>query len=281
MRIDFHTHAFPDALAAKAIPALEAHLPRAMHARFDGRLATLVAELESHDFDAAVLAPIATRPAQFAPILEWSCRIRDGGCGAAAARRIVPLASVHPADPDRFAHLRQIAAAGLRGIKLHPYYQDFVLDDPAVLDLLRAARDLGLLVLCHVGFDAAAPRQRVCDPARVARALDAVPDVEFVAAHLGGWDDWEEAARLLIGRPVTLDISLVFGLLDAARLREMLLRHPADRLLFGTDWPWHSHAEILPQVAALGLEAERLAALMGGNAARLLRLAATPPARRA
>ena len=272
MIFDLHAHAFPDVVAAKAIPHLEAQAPGQVRACGDGRLATLLAQMDAAGIDGAMICSIATKPGQFQPILEWSRAIREGGFGADAARRIVPLASVHPLDPELVAHLQAIGRAGLAGIKLHPYYQDFVLDAPPILDLLRAARDAGLLVFIHAGFDIAFPRERRCDPARVARALEAVPGLRLVAAHLGGWEDWDEVERCLIGTPVDLETSYAQGYLAPARMRAMLLRHPADRLYFGTDWPWHSHAAALPFIHGLDLGAAREAAMLGGNAARLLDL---------
>jgi predicted TIM-barrel fold metal-dependent hydrolase len=271
MRVDFHTHAFADAIAGRAIAAIESRLrEEGAAARFDGRLGTLTAELARHGFDLGVVCSIATRPAQFEPILAWSQAIRDGAFGEEAARRIVPFASVHPADPEARRRIARVAAAGFQGLKIHPCYQQFTLDAPATLDYLRCARDHGLIVISHTGFDIAFPRERICDPARVARVVAAIPDLRFVATHLGGWEDWEEVERHLIGSPVHMEISYCCGRLDRERLRGLLLRHPAGCLLFGSDWPWNSHAEVLPRIEALGLDEPRLTALMGGNAARLL-----------
>lgn len=273
MRIDFHTHAFADAIAAKAMATLQAELPPGIEACADGRLGTLVAQLAEHGMDAAVVCSIATRPSQFEPILQWSQAIRDGAFGAETARRIVPFVSVHPADPDAYSRIARAAAAGFLGLKIHPYYQRFVLDAPATLDYLRCARDHNLIVVSHTGFDIAFPRERICDPARIERVVETLPDLRFVATHLGAWEDWDEVERRLLGRALDLEISFAFDYLADDRIRAMLLRHPAGRLLFGSDWPWNSHGAVLPRLAALGLDEPRLAALMGGNAARLLGLA--------
>ncbi len=273
MRIDFHTHAFADTLADKAIRALESELrEEGAGARFDGKLGTLMDQLRRHDLDAAVVCSIATRPRQFEPILAWSQAIRDGTFGEETARRIVPLPSVHPADPDWRRHIEKVAAAGFKGLKIHPYYQQFVLDSPEMLDYLRCARDQGLLVVSHTGFDIAFPRDRICDPQRVAHVVETLPDLNFVATHLGGWKDWDEVERHLVGRPLYMEISYSFGRCPDERIRDILLRHPDDRLMLGTDWPWNSHAEVLPRLEALTLPSDRRAALMGGNAARLLGL---------
>ena len=58
--------------------------------------------------------------------------------------------------------------------------------------------------------------------------------------------------------------------LPVAEARAMILAHPADRILFGTDSPWSDQAAELARWRALGLPEDFLAAALGGNAARLL-----------
>lgn len=50
----------------------------------------------------------------------------------------------------------------------------------------------------------------------------------------------------------------------------MILAHPADYLLFGTDSPWGDLAEELARWRTLELPPDLLAAALGGNAERLL-----------
>jgi predicted TIM-barrel fold metal-dependent hydrolase len=271
MRIDLHAHAFADTIAERAMTALMAAMPTGYRSE-DGRLGTLADQLTACCFDAAAICSIATKPSQFDVIRKWSEAIRNGAFGEAAARLAIPLLSVHPEDPERYQHIEQTARAGFKGIKLHPYYQGFALDSPAAIDLLDCARRNGLVVVCHVGFDIAFPRERLCDPVRVRRLLDALPDLKFVASHLGGWMDWDESERLLIGQPIDIEISMSLDYLPPGRVRDLLLRHPADRLYFGSDWPWSRHDEQLARLEALQLPADRMRALMGGNAARLLGL---------
>lgn len=258
--VDFHAHAFPDALAARAISHLEHG--GGVKAFLDGRVASLLASMDAAGIDSSVICSIATKPEQFEPILTWSTQI--------ASSRIVPLASIHPKSADAAGQAERVAEAGLPGIKLHPYYQDFDLDDEALLPLYRAADRLGLIVLCHTGFDFAFPRDRKADPVRIRRVLDRVPTLKLITSHMGAWDDWDEVERHLVGQPITMDVSLSLELLGRERARAMILGHPVDRVLFGTDSPWASQAQTLQTVRELGLGAEREAAVLGGNARALL-----------
>lgn len=274
MKIDFHTHAFPEALAERAMAALNSRIAEEKyHSCGDGRLSSLVAELDRNGLDMAVVCSIATKPKQWKSILDWSLAILGGEFGEEAARRIIPLASVHPSDPEAVAHLGAVAKAGIKGVKLHPYYQEFALDAPETLDFLRAARDAGLFVVSHTGFDVAFERQELCGPARIRRVVEEIPGLRFVATHLGGWSAWDDVDRLLIGLPgLYIENSFAAFMLGAERMGDMLRRHPADHVLFGTDWPWRPHAFDVAAVESLPDSPEWKAGLMGGNAARLLGL---------
>jgi predicted TIM-barrel fold metal-dependent hydrolase len=111
--IDIHTHAFPDPIAAHAIPALEKE--GNIKAYLDGTVAGLLASMDRSGIEQSVVCSIATRQEQFTPILEWSKAIRS--------ERIIPFPSLHPADPELLDHLQLIRDEGFKGVKMHPYYQ--------------------------------------------------------------------------------------------------------------------------------------------------------------
>lgn len=261
--IDFHAHAFPDDLAERAIAAVELLSAReGAKALLDGKVSSLLRSMDAAGIEATVVASIATRPKQFASVLRWSKEI--------ASDRIVPFASLHPADPEAVAQVRAIAAEGLQGLKLHPYYQEFDLVEPQMWPIYEAIQDSGLILLCHTGFDFAFPRLRRCDPARVRKVVEAFPSLKLVTSHIGGWQDWAEVRKRLLGKPVYMEISYSLAFLSAEEARGLLLAHPQDYLLFGSDSPWGGQAATLAQLRALGLGLERESALLEGNARRLL-----------
>ncbi|MDX9835209.1 MAG: amidohydrolase family protein, partial [Desulfobulbus sp.] len=190
--IDFHTHAFPDRVAATAIPALEKEGNICSH--LDGTVAGLLVSMDHAGIDRSVVCSIATRPEQFAPIFRWSQDIRSP--------RIVPLPSLHPADPDLLQHLDLIHAEGFKGIKMHCYYQNYLLNDPRLDPLYAALVDTGIILVIHAGYDIAYPRVRKADPGRIRAVCRRFPGLKLVATHLGGWDEWEEVETLLVGEPV-------------------------------------------------------------------------------
>jgi predicted TIM-barrel fold metal-dependent hydrolase len=262
MLIDFHTHAFPDALAARAMPVLEAE--GKIKATLNGTVSDLLRSMDANGISTSVLCSIATKPAQFAPILKWSGEVRS--------ERIIPFPSVHPADPLAVQRIAEIHAAGFKGVKLHPYYQEFDVDEERLFPLYAECRRLDLLVVCHTGFDIAFPRVRKGNAERVRRVLDRLPGLKFVTTHMGAWEDWEEVRRFLLGRPVLMETSFSAGYMSADAMREMLTLHPKDCILFGSDSPWLDQRAEFNALRSLGLDADRERCLFHDNARRLLGL---------
>ena len=258
--IDFHTHAFPDDLARNAIPLLEAEA--GVKAVLDGTLSNLIASMQRSGVCVSVVSSIATKPSHFASIFSWSRSI--------ASSSIVPFPSVHPDDPDVLEKITQISEAGFKGLKLHPYYQGFLIDEPRMRPLFERISEENLILLCHTGFDIAFERKRVADPERVRRLIDDFPRLLLVASHFGAWDDWDEVERHLLGRDIYMDISYSQGFIGVEQARRILEGHPREYLLFGTDSPWGGQEATIDFLRSMDLGVEKTEAILFGNAARLL-----------
>jgi predicted TIM-barrel fold metal-dependent hydrolase len=258
--IDFHTHAFPDSIADRAVATLEQNA--GVKAILDGRISSLVASMDSSGIDKSVVCSIATKPAQYAPIMEWSMAVRSD--------RIIPLPSVHPADPEYASKIRIIKTEGFKGIKLHPYYQDFVIDEDRLLSMYEVVCRENLIVVMHTGYDIAFPRIRRADPAGIAKVCEKFPELKLVTTHLGAWEQWPEVESGLAGKPIYMEISFSMEYIDSDPVRDILMKHPKDYILFGTDSPWTDQAKTLSAYRKLGLGDEKDEAVLGGNAQRLL-----------
>ncbi len=258
--IDFHTHAFPDQVAARAVPALAKN--GGVQAHLDGTVDALLASMDGAGIERSVVCSIATRAEQFESIFRWCQEIRSP--------RITPLPSVYPGDPQAVQRVEEIAAAGFAGIKLHPYYQDFYLADRDLDPLYQALSDHGLLAVVHTGFDIAFARERRCDPQAVLDVLGRFPKFKLICSHLGAWDDWHEVERLLIGRPIYMDISFSLPMLGQDRARRLLQAHSTDHILFGTDSPWEDQQRAIEDLRDLDLDPSLLAKIFHENACSLL-----------
>jgi uncharacterized protein len=267
---DIHTHAFPDPVAARAIPKLEAGgLWLQAKAWFDGTIRGLVASMDRAGIRRAAVHSVATRPEQVTKITDWSISIASD-LPAGQAGRIVPFASIHPDYPDPEGEVARIAAAGLRGLKFHPQYAECPLDDPRVIRIARAAAGAGLAMLFHSGYDLAYEKDDLASPRRLRRLHEAVPDLRMVAAHLGGWECWEEVLREVVGLPIYLETSYSLGRIPPRLLDAILERHPHDYLLFGTDAPWTDQKEELAKFMALPLPADHIRRMLWENPCRVI-----------
>jgi predicted TIM-barrel fold metal-dependent hydrolase len=258
--IDIHTHAFPDAIAERAMSQMEAEID--FKAPLDGKLSTLLASMDRTGIETSVLCHIATKPSQFEPILQWSQQIRSD--------RIIPFPSIHPADPQAVEHIRQIAEAGFLGMKFHPYYQDFDLDSPRMDPIYLALCDCDLIGLFHTGFDIAFEHIDRAGPKRILNVTQKFPKLKFIATHLGSWKQWDDVEQYLLGKPVFFDMATCREFMTEQRFRHFLTTHPADYLLFGTDSPWIEPSRAIEEILTLNIPEDRLEKLFYSNACRLL-----------
>jgi len=259
--IDFHMHVFPDHLAERAMKTLSQH-GGGLEPVFDGTLAGLRQLLSDEGLDAGVVLTIATKPSQEASVNRFALQHnRDN---------IFFFGSVHPHSHHAFDHLRQLKEAGIRGIKLHPEYQGFSIDDPQALPLYEAIAELGMITVFHMGLDIGYDLPSRCRPAALASVLPFFQGAPVVAAHYGGYMLWDEVGRELVGKPVYLDTSYSHSRIPAPIATRLIRDHGADRILFGSDAPWSRPFLEAQMIRHLDLTEKEIEMILDGNARRLL-----------
>ncbi len=262
--IDAHTHVFPDAIAAKASAAIGEfyHLDMCC----DGRVETLAQIAAAHQIGHSVIFSTATRPDQVRTINRFIAHT------VANQPRLIGLGTLHPGLRPMALRVEAdyIVAAGLRGVKLHPDFQAIHPDAPDMDPLYRACIERGLCVIFHAGD----PRTSYSHPAKIAAVARRHPDLPIIAAHMGGWSQWDLGRDLLLPFPqVMVDTSSTIPFLDTAAMLRLIRAFGADRVLFGSDYPmWHPGEE-LARFLALPLTAAERQAILGDNARALFRLA--------
>ena len=260
MIIDFHTHAFPDALAEKAVPALEEIGKIKAHTR--ATVSSLLASMDEAGIERSVICSIATRPEQFQTILDWSKEI--------VTPRLIPLPSIHPADTNRVEKIHTIHALGFAGIKMHPYYQNFSLDEERMQPIYTALSETGLLFIPHCGYDIGFPNTRCADPEKILKLHQTFPGLRLIATHFGGWKLWDEVEELLIGKEIFMEISFALQYLPTEQVKRMLNNHPPEYLLFGSDSPWADQTDCIRRLENLQLKGNLLTKILGGNALEIV-----------
>ncbi len=261
MLIDFHTHAFPDRIAAGAVEKV-AFGAGALRPSTDGTVGGLTRALKELDA-MGVLLPVATKPAQQRSINDWAIRQRSD--------RLIPFGSVYPLAPDALDELERLHGLGLRGVKLHPEFQDFNVDDPRVRPLYRAIGRLKMIVVFHAGLDMAYMPPCRCAPKMLQRAMEDLDGAQVVAAHWGGYMLGSEVLRDLEPAPnLYLDTAYSYSRVLIPLIRALIDAHGPEHILFGSDTPWSNIRDEARMIEALHLPAESTEAILYGNAKRLL-----------
>ena len=202
MIIDFHTHAFPAALAAKTIPMLAEK--SGFTPRTDGTAEDLLACLRRGGVDLGVVLPVVTRPGQFDSVNAFAAQLCQ-------VEGLISFGGIHPDDEVPEEHLWKIKDMGLRGVKIHPDYQGVYIDDPRYIRIAREAVRLGLTIVTHAGVDDGFPEEVHCPPERAARFIDEVygdnegATGKIVFAHGGGNRQFDGVLKYLAGRDVYFD----------------------------------------------------------------------------
>lgn len=264
--IDFHVHAFADKIASRTVSSL-AEIAK-QEPETNGTLAATEETMRSWGVDGFALLSIATKPSQHEVCNNWAASCRSD--------HIFPFGSVHPAaGEEALIELERIKALGLYGIKLHPDYQDFFVDEERLLPIYRKCGELGLPVILHAGFDPLSPDCVHCTPQMAANMLERCPDTTFILAHLGGNDMWDDVERILAGSygNLYMDTSLT-----ASRMKEdepllrIIRKHGASHILLASDCPWGRTDQAIAKINRLALSEEEKRLIFAENAKRLLHI---------
>ena len=262
MYIDFHIHAFDDKIAEKAIAKLEKVSEAKAYS--DGTVNDAVRSLVECNVDLGVLLPIATKPAQQGIINDWAKSINSD--------RIVSFATVHPDALDVYEELDRIKGMGFRGIKLHPDYQNFFVDEERMISIYKKCANLVFLVVFHEGFDLLSPDSIHSTPGAFKRVFDVVPDMTAVLAHLGGMNMWDDVEKYLCGTDgkIYFDTAFIGGSIDPVQCKRIIKSHGANRILLASDFPWHTTLSEIEFIRSLNLSQEENENIFYKNAQKLL-----------
>lgn len=230
MVIDFHTHAFPDAIAPRAMQTLS-YAAGGLKPQTEGTVDSLKEQLQTDGVDMAVVLSIATNPTQQKKVNDFAISVNEDPM-------LFAFGSVHPGAEDALEELERIHTAGLKGVKFHPEYQGFYADDEKMKPIYQKISQLGLITLFHAGQDIGFLPPYHAMPEHLLGALKWL-DGPVVAAHWGGMGCHQEVIEKLCGENLYFDLSFGYGLIPKKQAQLIVEKHTPDRLLFGSDLPWH------------------------------------------
>lgn len=236
-RVDVHTHVFHPKIAEKASVQLEKHyhIPLTGNGCWDD----LAPRLDRANISKCFIHSAATTPAQVVPANNWAISLLDNP-------RAVPFGTIHPDYPDWKNELARLYDHGIRGLKLHPDFQGFRLDDPRLIPILAEITG-NFTLMVHVG-DRLPPDQNPSCPFKVAALIRQFPNLRIIAAHFGGVFHWQYVVEAYRGLNVIFDTSSTLFAIPQPLLQTIFHTFPLDHFLFGSDYPLFDPADEIPRL---------------------------------
>lgn len=282
MIIDFHVHTFPAEISEKVLMKLS----KASHTKYftNGSRQNLLSSMNDASVTYSVNLPVMTRVDQVEKINHTLISERE----KLFEQGIITFGGMHPDYTDYKAELKRLKENGIKGIKIHPAYQNTDLDDTRFLRIIDYASGLGLIVLTHAGIDIGIYDHNYASVSHILHVLDTVHPDKFVLAHMGNWACWKEVEQDLAGADVWFDTAFAVGpvtqddaksgtpyiacnLSDEEFVR-IVRKHGADKILFATDSPWEGQKDYIERIEKMPLSIQEKKKIFSENAVRLLQL---------
>ena len=151
----------------------------------------------------------------------------------------------------------------VRGVKLHPLFGGFLPDDPRVHPIIEVLIEHDLPALIHCGHPIFSL------PWSIEELIVRYPEAKIILGHMGhGNIVYIDASIAIAARHpnVWLETS---GMPMSLKIKEAVEKVGADRVMYGSDGPWHEPKVEQLKVQLAGLAPEDLDAVMHGTAQRL------------
>ena len=264
MVIDFHTHAFPDKLAPRAIASLVEGCGGIYPPCSDGTVSGLIKNMDDFGVDISVIQPVITKQSQLEKLNRWAKEIE--------CDRIISFGGMYPHTDNYKQDIDFICDLGFKGIKFHPEYQDFVVNDNEMLKIYDYALSKGLILLFHAGFDPAFKPPFRSNPKMFLEISKELRGGIIIAAHLGGQQQWDDVEKYICGSDIYIDTSMGFEHYSHEQFLRIVKSHGADKILFGSDSPWSKADCEIATLRSLDLSDEEKDLILHKNAERILKL---------
>ena len=258
--VDFHTHIYPDKIAEKATKSIGGFYNIEMDCQC-GMLDGLLESGGRAGVTHYVALGVATVPQQVEGVNNFLAQV------IANHPNIYAYAALHPDMENIEAEVDRVISLGFKGIKLHPDFQKFAIDDKKTISMLEHVEGR-LPLLIHAGDN----RYGYSNPKQIIALLDALPKITFIGAHFGGYSVWDEAARLLCDRGIYVDCCSSLAFISEEKAREYIKAFTPERVLFGSDFPMWDHERELERLQRVVTDSGDYEKIVYKNAKRLLNI---------
>lgn len=261
MIIDFHTHAFPADLAVKATSK------NYISPVLDGSYEALSASMTLSGIDISLILPVSTREGMSEGLNIKASQISQ----IASDKRLYSFGSVYPGEKTWDIQVNKVKGLGLKGIKIQPSFQNCLLSDAKVYELVKYAIEQDLYVLIHVGPDYPTVSPECATPKMAAALIDKLPNTQkLILAHLGGYNYPIDALSYVAGSDCYLDTSMCTEAMGLETMYNIIKKHGSDKILFGSDSPWYSQKKAIEDIYSLNLSQDEFDNIFFQNACKIL-----------
>ena len=211
--IDFHTHIYPEAIAAKAAQSIR-EFYNIGNSHMEGTVQQLLQFGKEAGITHFVELPVGLKPDHVGRINDFLVdQVQNHP-------EFTGFGTLHAAMTDLTEETQRLLELGLRGIKMHPDSQAFSIDDARLFPAYEILQAAGKPIIFHMGDH----RFDFSHPARLRRLLEQFPKLKVIAAHFGGY-------------------SMMF--MEDGVAEDFILRYGPERLVFGSDFPlWDPRDEV-------------------------------------
>lgn len=263
--INAHAHIYPQKIAEKATETIgnfyNIHMDMPA-----GTTETLLIDGSRAGYTGYVVHSCATKSQQVRSINEFIKKEID------LHKEFIGFMTLHQdlSEEEMKEEVKWCVSNGFKGIKLHPDFQRFYIDEEVAEKFYRASLTAGKVfpILLHVGDD----RYEFSKPIRLARMAKKYPEVTFIAAHFGGYRCWNDVEVYKGLDNVYFDTCSSLPFITPQRAKEIIDLLGAEKFFYGDDFPMWDAEEELKRFYSIPLTDEERKMILSENIKKLLNL---------
>lgn len=180
--------------------------------------------------------------------------------------RFIPLVYLNPLEGEAECRRKvetYVDSQCFRGIKLNPLRHAYVADDVILDPVMEMARERNIPVFIHSGH----PPYSL--PWSIALLAERFPEVKTVMIHMGhGHGVYIDAALKMAKRYPNIYLEMS-GMPMGVKIRQAYEEIGKDRIMFGTDYPFHHPSVEIQKVLTCGLDEQAMKDVFYNNVTKL------------
>lgn len=255
---DFHTHIYPQKIAAKAVTSVGEFYSLDMTG--EGTSENLIKAGSKCGVTGYLVHSVAVTKAHVRTINDFIASECE------KHTELYGFGTMHIDFEDKEAEIDRLTDKGLLGVKIHPDTQKFNMDDERLFGMYDYLSQKKLPILIHCGDY----RYDYSHPERLKKVLKNFPKLTVIGAHFGGWSVFDLAYEFLKDENCYLDTSSSFAMLGLERSEELIKLYGAERMVFGTDYPMWDTKKELDGLLSMKLSNEEFELILHKNAEKIL-----------